>query len=38
MVEWVVAPGLQFNVSGEIDFSKGGGGLGKVGLGFSMEM
>ncbi len=37
VVEWHLAPGLSFNVGAEIEYAKGGGGVGKVGVGFSME-
>lgn len=38
VVEWAVAPGLIFNIGAEVEYGKGQGGVGKVGLGFSMEM
>ncbi|KAI8621116.1 eukaryotic porin-domain-containing protein [Chytriomyces sp. MP71] len=37
VLEERMAPGLSFQVCGEIDYSKGGGGVGKVGLGFTLE-
>ncbi|KAJ3139080.1 translocase of outer mitochondrial membrane [Physocladia obscura] len=35
VLEERMAPGLSFQVSGELDYAKGGGGVGKVGLGFT---
>ncbi|KAJ3346596.1 translocase of outer mitochondrial membrane [Entophlyctis luteolus] len=37
VLEERMAPGLSFQVSGELDYAKGGGGIGKVGLGFVLE-
>ncbi|KAI9334278.1 eukaryotic porin-domain-containing protein [Obelidium mucronatum] len=37
VLEERMAPGLSFQVCGEIDYAKGGGGVGKVGLGFVLE-
>ncbi|KAJ3065065.1 translocase of outer mitochondrial membrane [Podochytrium sp. JEL0797] len=37
IMEERMAPGLSFQVCGEIDYAKGGGGVGKVGLGFVLE-
>jgi len=35
--EYTLAPGLVFNISGEIDYGKSGEGAGKIGLGFALE-
>ncbi|KAJ3313932.1 translocase of outer mitochondrial membrane [Blyttiomyces sp. JEL0837] len=37
LLEERMAPGLQFQLCGEIDYSKGQGGAGRVGLGFTLE-
>jgi mitochondrial import receptor subunit TOM40 len=34
--EYTLAPGLVFSLSGEIDYGKGGGDAGKIGVGFSL--
>jgi mitochondrial import receptor subunit TOM40 len=38
LVEERVAQGMALNLAGEIDFGRGNGGVGKVGIGFTMEM
>ncbi|KAJ3105233.1 translocase of outer mitochondrial membrane [Phlyctochytrium bullatum] len=37
ILEEKMAPGLSFQLCGEIDYSRGGGGQGRVGIGFSLE-
>ncbi|KAJ3179154.1 translocase of outer mitochondrial membrane [Geranomyces variabilis] len=37
ILEERIAPGIGFQLSGEIDYAKGGGGAGRVGIGFVME-
>ena len=36
-IEQKIAPGLAFSLSGELDYSQGRGGQGKIGFGFSLE-
>ncbi|KAI9209842.1 eukaryotic porin/Tom40 [Polychytrium aggregatum] len=36
-IEERMAPGLTFQISGEIDYAKGAGGAGRVGVGFTLE-
>ena len=37
VLEEKIAPGLSFQITGEMDYSKGQGGQGKVGVGFTLE-
>ncbi|KAI8918780.1 eukaryotic porin-domain-containing protein [Entophlyctis helioformis] len=37
VVEEMIAPGIKMQLSGEIDYARGGPGSGRVGLGFSLE-
>ncbi|KAI8996090.1 eukaryotic porin-domain-containing protein [Gaertneriomyces semiglobifer] len=37
VLEERIAGGLSFQMSGELDYAKGGGGVGRVGLGFTFE-
>ncbi|KAJ3044665.1 translocase of outer mitochondrial membrane [Rhizophlyctis rosea] len=37
-VEERIAPGIALQLAGEIDYGKGGGGQGRVGAGFTLEM
>ncbi|KAJ3212658.1 translocase of outer mitochondrial membrane [Dinochytrium kinnereticum] len=37
IVEEKMAPGLSFQLCGELDYARGGGGQGRVGIGFSLE-
>ncbi|KAJ3039049.1 translocase of outer mitochondrial membrane [Rhizophlyctis rosea] len=38
VVEERIAPGIALQLAGEIDYGKGGGGAGRVGAGFTLEM
>lgn len=38
LLEERIAQGMALHLSGEIDFGRGNGGVGKVGIGFTMEM
>ncbi|KAI8850501.1 eukaryotic porin-domain-containing protein [Chytridium lagenaria] len=37
VIEEKMAPGLSFQICGELDYARGGGGQGRVGVGFSLE-
>ncbi|KAJ3287789.1 translocase of outer mitochondrial membrane [Borealophlyctis nickersoniae] len=38
VLEERIAPGISLQLAGEIDYAKGGGGQGRVGCGFTLEM